>query len=151
MLDFRALFTAEGLVSLVSLAVMEIVLGIDNILLVAILPRRWRPSTGRGCAGWGSGWRWSCASALLFGLSWLMGLTKPLFTVLGDAMSGRDLVLLAGGLFLIYKATHELYEQIEHRPRRERRERRASAAGAGSVGTRHSRSWRSTSCSRWTR
>src|SRR5581483_12146688 len=50
----------------------------------------------------------------LLTLSWLMGLTAPLFSVLGQEFSGRDLVLLAGGLFLIAKATHELYERVEH-------------------------------------
>jgi predicted tellurium resistance membrane protein TerC len=50
---------------------------------------------------------------LLFTLTWIMGMTRPLFTVLGNEFSGRDIVLLVGGLFLIYKATHELYERIE--------------------------------------
>ncbi len=116
MLDFRTLFTAEGLASLASLAVMEIVLGIDNILLVAILSQKVAVEKRVRVRRLGIGLALILRIGLLLGLSWLMGLTKPLFTLLGDPMSGRDLVLLAGGLFLIYKATHELYERIEVTP-----------------------------------
>src|SRR4029079_1600788 len=69
-----------------------------------------------------------------FALSWLMGLTKPLFNVLDNAFSGRDLVLLAGGLFLIYKATTELYERIEHSSDEEEKSG-ADRKPAGSVAT----------------
>ena len=113
MFDFRALFSAEGLVSLVSLTVMEIVLGIDNVLLVAILSQKVKAEHRSRVRRLGIGLALVLRIALLFGLSWLMGLTRPLFTVMGHALSGRDLVLLVGGLFLIYKATHELYERIE--------------------------------------
>ena len=71
--------------------------------------------------------------ALLFALTWLMGLTRTLFTVLGNEISGRDLVLLVGGLFLIYKATHELYERIERSP--EEDTSGADRKPAGSVAT----------------
>ena len=114
MLDFHALFSAEGLVSLVSLTVMEIVLGIDNVLLVAILSQKVKPAHRKRVRQVGIGLALVLRILLLFALTWLMGLTKPLFTVLDNAFSGRDLVLLAGGLFLIYKATTELYERIEH-------------------------------------
>jgi predicted tellurium resistance membrane protein TerC len=116
LLDFRAFLTVEGLVSLASLTVLEIVLGIDNILLVAILSQRVAAARRSRLRRLGIGLALILRICLLFCLSWLMGLTKPLFTVLGNAFSGRDLVLLAGGLFLIYKATHELYDQIEHEP-----------------------------------
>ena len=113
MLDFDALFSAEGLVSLVSLTVMEIVLGIDNVLLVAILSQKVKPAHRKRVRQLGIGLALVLRIGLLFTLTWLMGLTKPLFNLLGNEMSGRDLVLLVGGLFLIYKATHELYERIE--------------------------------------
>jgi predicted tellurium resistance membrane protein TerC len=115
-LDFRPLLTWEGLVSLASLAVMEIVLGIDNILLVAILSQRVGPARRSLVRRLGIGLALILRIGLLLGLSWLMGLTRPLFQLLGHALSGRDLVMLAGGLFLIYKATHELYERIEQVP-----------------------------------
>jgi len=112
-LDFRALLSAEGLVSLVSLTVMEIVLGIDNVLLVAILSQKVKPAHRGRVRKLGIGLALLLRIGLLFALSWLMGLTRPLFTVMEHEFSGRDLVLLVGGLFLIYKATHELYDRIE--------------------------------------
>jgi predicted tellurium resistance membrane protein TerC len=132
-LDFSALFSAEGLVSLVSLTVMEIVLGIDNVLLVAILSQKVKADHRSRVRRLGIGLALVLRIALLFGLSWLMGLTRPLFTVLGHSLSGRDLVLLVGGLFLIYKATHELYERIELTDGDE--EADASRKPAGSVAT----------------
>ena len=116
MLDFHALLTVEGLASLASLTVMEIVLGIDNILLVAILSQKVSADQRKRVRRLGIGLALIMRIGLLFGLSWLMGLTRPLFHFLGDPMSGRDLVLLAGGLFLIYKATYELYDRIERSP-----------------------------------
>jgi predicted tellurium resistance membrane protein TerC len=115
-LDFRSLLTVEGLVSLASLAVMEIVLGIDNILLVAILSQKVAAARRGQLRRLGIGLALILRIGLLLGLSWLMGMTRPLFTVLGNALSGRDLVMLAGGLFLIYKATYELYDRIERDP-----------------------------------
>jgi len=115
-LDFRALFSVEGLVGLASLTVMEIVLGIDNILLVAILSQRVVRARRKRVRRLGIGLALILRIALLFGLTWLMGLTKPLFTVMDHGFSGRDLVMLAGGLFLMYKATTELYERIERSP-----------------------------------
>jgi predicted tellurium resistance membrane protein TerC len=115
-LDFHALLTAEGLASLASLTVMEIVLGIDNILLVAILSQKVAADQRKRVRRLGIGLALIMRIGLLFGLSFLMGLTRPLFHLLGDPMSGRDLVLLAGGLFLIYKATYELYDRIERSP-----------------------------------
>ena len=116
MLDFRSLLTWEGLASLASLTVMEIVLGIDNILLVAILSQKVVPARRSLVRRLGVGLALILRIGLLLGLSWLMGLTRPLFHLRGNPMSGRDLVMLTGGLFLIYKATHELYDRIERAP-----------------------------------
>ena len=116
MLDFRSLLTWEGLASLASLTVMEIVLGIDNILLVAILSQKVVPARRSLVRRLGVGLALILRIGLLLGLSWLMGLTRPLFHLRGSPMSGRDLVMLTGGLFLIYKATHELYDRIERAP-----------------------------------
>jgi predicted tellurium resistance membrane protein TerC len=116
--DFGVLFTGAGLASLVSLSVMEIVLGIDNVLLVAILSQKVAADRRNQVRRVGIGLALIMRIALLFGLSWLMGLTKTLFVipVVDNEMSGRDLVLLGGGLFLIYKATYELYDRIERSP-----------------------------------
>jgi len=132
-LDFRALLSAEGLVSLVSLTVMEIVLGIDNVLLVAILSQKVRPGHRGRVRKLGIGLALLLRIGLLFALSWLMGLTRPLFTVMELAFSGRDIVLLVGGLFLIYKATAELYDRIERTE--EEGDGHDAARPAGSVAT----------------
>ncbi|HET6146035.1 MAG TPA: TerC family protein [Polyangia bacterium] len=92
---------------------MEIVLGIDNIIFIAILSDKVGHGQGAKVRRLGLGLALIMRIGLLLTLSWLMGLTAPLFSVLGQAFSGRDLVLLAGGLFLMAKATHELYEKVE--------------------------------------
>jgi predicted tellurium resistance membrane protein TerC len=111
--DPRVLLSAEGLVSLVSLAVMEIVLGIDNIIFVAILSQKVAQPQRKRVRRLGITLALILRIGLLLTLSWIMGLTKPLFHLLGREISGRDIVLLVGGLFLMAKATHELYERIE--------------------------------------
>ena len=133
MFDFHALLSAEGLVSLISLTVMEIVLGIDNVLLVAILSQKVKAAHRTRVRKLGIGLALVLRIGLLFTLTWLMGLTRPLFTVMDHAFSGRDLVLLIGGLFLIYKATHELYERIELSP--EEQDAGGGGKPAGSVAT----------------
>jgi predicted tellurium resistance membrane protein TerC len=111
--DPRVLLSAEGLAALVSLAVMEIVLGIDNIIFVAILSQKVAPAGRHRVRRLGISLALVMRIGLLLTLSWIMGLTKPLLHVAGYAFSGRDLVLLGGGLFLMAKATHELYGRLE--------------------------------------
>jgi len=132
--DLHALFSAEGLVALISLTVMEIVLGIDNVLLVAILSQKVKPAHRKRVRKLGIGLALVLRIGLLFALSWLMGLTRPLFKVMGNEFTGRDLVLLAGGLFLIYKATTELYERIERTSDEDEKDD-ANRKPAGSVAT----------------
>ena len=99
--------------ALASLTAMEVVLGIDNVVFISLLADK-LPEARRGAAR-----RLGLAVALftrlgmLFGISWLMRLTATLVTVLGVDLSGRDLILLAGGLFLIGKATHEIHGRME--------------------------------------
>ena len=112
-LDLRPLLTIEGLISLVSLAALEIVLGIDNIVFIAIVSERIEPARRSLLRRLGVGLALIMRLALLFTLSWMMGLTKPVLTVFSTAFSGRDLVLLAGGLFLIAKSSHELFLSSE--------------------------------------
>jgi predicted tellurium resistance membrane protein TerC len=111
--DPRVLLSAEGLAALVSLAVMEIVLGIDNIVFVAILSQKVAPAGRKRVRRLGISLALVLRIGLLLTLSWIMSLTRPLFHLLDTALSGRDLVLLAGGLFLMAKATHELYGRLE--------------------------------------
>jgi predicted tellurium resistance membrane protein TerC len=128
----HVLFRPEGLVSLVSLTVMEIVLGIDNIIFIAILSEKVAHGQGPKVRRLGLALALILRIGLLLTLSWLMGLTAPLFSVLGQEFSGRDLVLLAGGLFLIAKSTHELYERVEQGEGTEP----AAGTGAGVAPTR---------------
>ena len=95
------------------LTALEIVLGVDNIIFISILVGR-LPAEQRDLARrMGLGFAMFSRLALLFSLSWVMGLTADLFTVLGKGISGRDLVLLLGGLFLLYKASHEIFVEVE--------------------------------------
>jgi predicted tellurium resistance membrane protein TerC len=103
----------QAWISLATLAAMEIVLGIDNIVFLSILagklPREQQPAARR----LGLGFALATRLALLFAITWVMGLTRELFTVLGHGWSGRDLILLVGGLFLLAKATHEIHDKLE--------------------------------------
>ncbi|HVU52868.1 MAG TPA: TerC family protein [Polyangia bacterium] len=131
MFDPRVLLSAEGLASLVSLAVMEIVLGIDNIIFVAILSQKVAAPKRKRVRRLGISLALVLRVGLLLTLSWIMGLTRPLFHVAGNAFSGRDLVLLVGGLFLMAKATHELHERMEEATGGDEK---AAAAAEGSAG-----------------
>lgn len=109
----HALLTADGLVALVTLAAMEIVLGIDNLVFIAILAGRLPPERRALARRLGLALALVTRLLLLVTISWIMGLTAPLVTVAGHPVSGRDLILLAGGLFLIVKATREIYDKVE--------------------------------------
>lgn len=108
------LFTSDNLLALATLTGLEIVLGIDNIVFIAILVGR-LPEKDRPMARFiGLGLAMLMRIGLLFSISWVMSLTKPLFHlwVLGE-ITGKDLVLLIGGLFLVAKATLEIHHKIE--------------------------------------
>ena len=95
------------------LTALEIVLGVDNIIFISILVGRLPPDIRDKARRLGLGFAMVSRLALLFSLSWVMGLTKDLFTIAGQGISGRDLVLLLGGLFLLYKASHEIFVEVE--------------------------------------
>ncbi|KOQ96822.1 membrane protein [Haemophilus sp. C1] len=111
---FEWIADPEAWVSLATLAALEIVLGIDNIIFISILvgrlPERQRQS-GRIV---GLGLAMLTRILLLMSLAWMMKLTAPLFTVFNQEISGRDLILLIGGLFLIIKSSGEIKEAINH-------------------------------------
>jgi predicted tellurium resistance membrane protein TerC len=104
---------ANPLIALLTLTAMEIVLGIDNVVFIAILVGRLPEDKRERIRRIGITLALAIRIGLLFTLSWLMGLTEPLFTVLGNEFSGRDLILLAGGLFLMGKASHEMHGKLE--------------------------------------
>ncbi|MET0502834.1 MAG: TerC family protein [Candidatus Binatia bacterium] len=96
-----------------TLLALEIVLGIDNVIFISILASK-LPSTQQASARLlGLGLAMVMRIGLLFSIAWVIGLTAPLFTVLGQEISGRDIILLIGGLFLIAKATHEIHQKLE--------------------------------------
>src|SRR5690554_3805601 len=113
---FEWLSSPEAWIALGTLMALEIVLGIDNIIFISILVGRLPPEHRESARKLGIGFALVTRIALLFSLSWIIQLTDPLFTVLGEEISGRDIVLLAGGLFLLAKATHELHALVEHDP-----------------------------------
>ena len=95
------------------LAALEIVLGIDNIIFISILVGRLPPERRDLARRLGLGFAMFSRIALLFSLAWVMTLTNPLFFIVGQEISGRDLILLGGGLFLLYKASHEIFLEVE--------------------------------------
>lgn len=104
------LITAEALIALLTLTSLEIVLGIDNIIFLTILVDRLPPEQREKARIMGLGLAMLTRIGLLLSLTWVMGLTEPLFTLFQEVISGRDLILIGGGLFLIYKSTHEIHE-----------------------------------------
>jgi predicted tellurium resistance membrane protein TerC len=103
----------QAWIGFVTLAVLEIVLGIDNVVFISILAGK-LPAEQRGRARrLGLGMAMVMRILMLLGISWIVRMTAPLFTVLGQEISGRDLVLLVGGLFLLGKATHEIHDKLE--------------------------------------
>jgi predicted tellurium resistance membrane protein TerC len=115
--------------SLLTLTALEIVLGIDNLLFIAILADRLPPARQAVARKVGLALALITRLALLASISWIAGLTTPLFSVLNHVISWRDVILIAGGLFLIYKGTHEMHALIEGEDGKP-----ASAGGAVSFG-----------------
>jgi predicted tellurium resistance membrane protein TerC len=111
------LFTAENGIALVTLTALEIVLGIDNIVFLAIITGKLEPQYRARARQIGLSLAMGMRLGLLLAITWVMGLTKPLFTLAAfnfeHAVSGRDLILVGGGLFLIAKATYEIHEKLE--------------------------------------
>jgi predicted tellurium resistance membrane protein TerC len=97
------------------LTALEIVLGIDNIIFISILVGRLPADQRDKARRLGLGFAMASRLMLLLSLSWVMSLTADIFTVVGNGISGRDIVLLLGGLFLLYKASHEIFVEVEAR------------------------------------
>lgn len=117
-------------IALGTLTALEIVLGIDNIIFISVLVGRLPEAQRAFARKLGLGLAMMARLALLFSISWVMGLTKPWVTLFGQGISGRDLILIGGGLFLMAKATHEIHNSLEGV---EERETPAAAAGLGMV------------------
>lgn len=110
--ELSNIFSIAGLISLLTLVVMEIVLGIDNIIFVSILAGKLAKQQQAKARKIGLTMALLIRIALLFGITWIIGSTRELFQIAGNGFSGRDLILLAGGLFLIAKSTSEMHAKI---------------------------------------
>lgn len=131
----------EAWISLLTLTVLEIVLGIDNIVFISILSGKLLPEKQKSARRWGLGLAMITRILLLLSISWIMTLVAPLFNI-GEwigiregewheklAISGRDIILIAGGLFLIYKSTTEIHEKLEGNEEEEMRARSTTTFG----------------------
>src|SRR5215471_16075472 len=122
-------FSAETLIALGTLTFLEIVLGVDNIIFISILagklPARQQPGARRIGLLLAMGTR----ILLLFSLAWVVKLTAPLFALWSHEISGRDLILILGGLFLLFKSTHEIHARIEGEEEQAGSRRAASYVG----------------------
>lgn len=108
-----AFLSPDSLIALVSLIALEIVLGIDNIVFISILAGKLPEGEQDRARIIGLAVAMLTRVLLLFSLAWVIGLTRPLFHVLGEPISGRDLILLSGGLFLLAKSTAEIHDKLE--------------------------------------
>ncbi|MGA7609004.1 MAG: TerC family protein [Xanthobacteraceae bacterium] len=111
MLDL--LTNPDAWIAFATLTALEIVLGIDNVVFISVLVSRLEPARGARVRQLGLALALVFRIALLFVLTWVMGLTQPIVTLWGNAFSWNDVILIAGGLFLIAKATHEMHAEAE--------------------------------------
>ena len=117
----------EGWAALLTLTALEIVLGIDNIVFISILAGKLPEHQQPRARTIGLVFAMLTRIVLLLSITWIMRLTEPLFGILGQQISGRDLILVLGGLFLLAKSTHEIHDSLEGS------ERSASVRGANSL------------------
>jgi predicted tellurium resistance membrane protein TerC len=110
---FEAFLTADGLIALVTLTVLEVVLGIDNVIFISILAGKLPKHEQERARRIGLMAAMIMRILLLLSIAWIIRLTAPLFSIAGHAFSGRDLILGIGGLFLIFKATREIHDKLE--------------------------------------
>lgn len=103
----------QNWVALLTLLALEIVLGVDNVIFISVLAGKLKAEEQARARTIGLSLALITRILLLLSLSWIATLTKPLFEPLGHPISGRDLILLLGGLFLLFKATHEMHQQLE--------------------------------------
>lgn len=123
-----AIFTPENLIALLTLTSLEIVLGIDNIVFISILCGRLDPSQQGKARTIGLMLAMVMRILLLLCINWMVHLTDPLFSVVGKPFSGRDIILLVGGLFLLTKATYEIHHKFDEAGNQNNTPKRASFA-----------------------
>ena len=119
----------ENWIALITLTVLEIVLGIDNIVFISILASKLPAERQARARSIGLALAMVTRILLLLSLTWIMRLTAPLFAVFGHGVSGRDLILLSGGAFLIWKSVHEIHQRLEGESAAARRVRDVASIG----------------------
>ncbi len=129
-LDFSWINSPEAWVAMLTLTVMEIVLGIDNIVFISILVDKLPESERPRARFLGLGFAMLTRILLLLSISWVIQLKDPLFALFGHDISGKDLVLILGGLFLLYKATTEIHHRVEGHAEEEKTACGKAALGA---------------------
>jgi predicted tellurium resistance membrane protein TerC len=110
------LFEVEIWIGLLTLTSLEIVLGVDNIVFISILSGKLPQERRRNARRWGLALALVMRVLLLLSLSWVIGLTRPLFSISDFDLSGRALILIGGGLFLLAKSTREIHHRVEDTP-----------------------------------
>ena len=125
------IFDPQIWASLLTLTLLEVVLGIDNVIFLSIVSQRLPPDEARKARRLGLAMALGMRIALLASIAWIIGLTEPVFEALGQAVSWRDMVLMAGGLFLLVKGTQEIHAAVEGK---EEEARGASGTVTASMG-----------------
>ncbi len=128
--DFSWIASPEAWIALLTLTVMEIVLGIDNIVFISILVDKLPVAERPRARFLGLAFAMITRILLLLSISWVMQLKNPLFAVFGHQISGKDLILILGGLFLLYKATVEIHHKVEGHAEEEKKVTAKAALGA---------------------
>ena len=119
--------------ALVTLAALEIVLGVDNIIFITILVGRLQEHQRNRARTLGLAFAMLTRIGLLLSLAWIMTLTAPLFSIVGKEISGRDLILIGGGLFLLWKSVHEIHNALEGEEQQQQGAVAPAVAGFGSI------------------
>lgn len=112
-MDFSWITQPETWIAFVTLVVLELVLGVDNVIFISILAGKLPQNQQQRARRTGIMLAVVTRVLLLLSISWIIGLTEPFFTIIGFEISGRDLVLIAGGLFLLWKSVHEIHQKLE--------------------------------------
>ena len=112
MVDYQEILTLSGLISLLTLSLLEVVLGIDNVIFIAIVATKLPKKDQAKARAIGLSLALIFRIILLFSISWIMSLKDPFFSIGSFGVTGRDLILFSGGIFLLYKTTVEILEKI---------------------------------------
>ena len=130
MIDINALFTVDGIISLITLTFLEIILGIDNIIFISIVSSKLHRNEQSRARTWGLSLALIFRIALLFSISWIIGLKDPFFFISSFGVTGKDLILFAGGVFLIIKTIKEIVEKINPPNHKEKNYKKLTLKGA---------------------